>query len=498
MARHWFTDEETRELTTPVAKRIAGALRRGDERAAESLCDELRAERILLHDFFADATTALFTWTAENLGEERLYDMFVFCFEQSARRQVYEVMEADIKRGIEASLLARSCWVSHSCGGAGEHGGSFRIAEDDEKFTFIMDPCGSGGRLWRKGRYEPPTSFGVTSKPYAWSFGREGVPYYCVHCAFMNELLPYRRLGFMTWPVDPPRGAGDACSWHLYKDRRAVPRDYFERSGLVPPERPAPEVSSDRWFSEAQLEEMSRHTPDRILDSLRGGDLGGAHRACRQNAGEFFFLHSLYVNMTVSVLDFLAREAGEEMLGEVISYLYRKCVRDQLASLMESAPRAEAFRSIIRDIFLADTCGGAGFPVPRISIVEDTQRTSVVLDPCGSGGKLVRRRAYRPPGRARRARESLENTAIGLSAGLPLPRRLIEAVMPPVMDYISETRKPEGMGMTGKGYAWSGGREGVPYYCCLCTGFLALSGADWLKVIPPADRRAPCVWLARK
>ena len=98
----WFNEEQIYELTTPVTERIIGSIRQERIDEAIGLCDALREERIILHDFFADACTALYTWIGRNLGEERLKDLFTFSFEQSARRQIYDVMDPALKRGLEA------------------------------------------------------------------------------------------------------------------------------------------------------------------------------------------------------------------------------------------------------------------------------------------------------------------------------------------------------------------------------------------------------------
>ena len=95
-------------------------------------------------------------------------------------------------------------WRAHSSSGVGPNPGAFTITEDDEKFTFAMNPCGSGQRLWRNGRYEGPDGFGVTDEAHDWSYGREGFPLYCTHCTFMNELLPIRWIGQPVYPSDPP------------------------------------------------------------------------------------------------------------------------------------------------------------------------------------------------------------------------------------------------------------------------------------------------------
>ena len=116
-------------------------------------------------------------------------------------------------------------WRAHSCSGTGPHPGAFTITEDDEKFTFEMNPCGSGQRLVRMGRYEGPNALGVTTAAHDWSYGREGFPLYCTHCSFMNESLPIRWIGYPLYPSDPPDDFGrDPCTWYWYKDPADIPR----------------------------------------------------------------------------------------------------------------------------------------------------------------------------------------------------------------------------------------------------------------------------------
>jgi hypothetical protein len=500
MAGSWFSEAERAEMSTPVVKRIKGAIRNGERDRAIALCDDLKEERILLHDFFADGTTALFTWVGKNLGEETLYDMFTYCFEKSAQRQIFDLMNMDMNRGLEAELLVRGCWVAHSCSGAGEHPGAFRLEEDDEKFTFIMDPCGSGGRLWRKGTYEPPRGLAVTSKAYPWSFNREGLPYYCVHCTFLNESMPMRHLGFPTWPVDPPARAGDECRWYIYKDKLGVPQSYYDRYGLVKKRKSSKNRTGDgkRWFTPEQMKDLVRPTPDRIRERLEKGNGKGALRIVREMGGEFFFLHSLYVGMVVSVLDFIARRAGEEGLGEALSFLYEKCIKEQVVPLAKGLDRREALRFIVQNFFLADLSGGAGYPPAKFTVSEDTESVTVVLNPCGSGGKLLRHGSYRPLGAVKKAMEGIENKAMQLAVKLPLPLGLLGSAMPYTIDFFCEMRRPAGIGVTSASHAWSGRRKGMPYHCCLCTSFLEKAGVDWLQVFPPEGRWQPCVWRASK
>ena len=93
-----------------------------------------------------------------------------------------------------------------------------------------MNPCGSGQRLVRNGRYEGPDAFGTTRQAHDWSYGREGFPLYCTHCSFMNESLPLEWIGYPLYPSHPPDDFHtDPCVWHWYKDPADIPAEHAER-----------------------------------------------------------------------------------------------------------------------------------------------------------------------------------------------------------------------------------------------------------------------------
>jgi hypothetical protein len=95
-----------------------------------------------------------------------------------------------------------------------------------------MNPCGSGQRLVRNGRYGPD-GWGVTDEAHDWSYGRKGFPLYCTHCAFMNEIGPINWIGYPVYPSHPPEDfERDPCVWHWYKDPADIPDQHWERYGL--------------------------------------------------------------------------------------------------------------------------------------------------------------------------------------------------------------------------------------------------------------------------
>lgn len=105
------------------------------------------------------------------------------------------------------------------------HFGEITITEEPDKYMVRLDPCGSGGRLVMA------REVGRTKKAYPWSWGRSGIPYYCVHCCLEWEIIPIEMRGYpirVTLPGDKP---GDPCIHFFYKKPELIPEEYFRRVG---------------------------------------------------------------------------------------------------------------------------------------------------------------------------------------------------------------------------------------------------------------------------
>lgn len=224
----WFTDEELRAMARPTLDRAIEALDAGDVAGARRACEEMRHEWGMLHDLMTEAVLGLVTFVQERLGDEGVAAAWEESMERGWRRHV-EAIERLPRRKV-AELLAAT-WRAHSLSGTGEDPASFDIVEDDEKLTFRLHPCGSGARLVRRGLYERE-GYGHTEEAHDWSFGREGMPLYCTHCAFMNESLPLKWTGHALYPLDPPEDYDrDPCRWYWYKDPAAIPERFARRYG---------------------------------------------------------------------------------------------------------------------------------------------------------------------------------------------------------------------------------------------------------------------------
>jgi hypothetical protein len=229
MADRWFTPEQLAEMSRPTMDRAIEALDAGDVETARRLCNAMRHEWRFLHDLMAESTVGLVTFIQERFGEEQVGEAWRDALKRGWKRDTGQILDRDRREVVEA--LAAS-WRAHSTSGVGPEPGAFTVEEDDEKFIFRMNPCGSGQRLWRRGLYEGPDGYGITHEAHDWSYGRKGFPLYCTHCAFMNESLPIKWYGLPLYPSVPPDDFDrDPCTWYWYKDPADIPAEYWERYG---------------------------------------------------------------------------------------------------------------------------------------------------------------------------------------------------------------------------------------------------------------------------
>jgi hypothetical protein len=229
-AERWFSERELVEMSRPTMDRAIDAIKAGDDELALELCEAMKYEWRFLHDVMAESMLGLVDYIQRKLGDEGVGECWEVALRRGWKRDAGKVLDRDRREIVEA--LAAT-WRAHSGSATGPNPGAFTVSEDEEKFTFAMNPCGSGQRLWRNGAYEGEDGYGVTEKAHDWSYGREGFPLYCTHCAFMNELLPIKWYGLPLYPSKPPQDFDhDPCVWYWYKRAEDIPDEYWQRYGM--------------------------------------------------------------------------------------------------------------------------------------------------------------------------------------------------------------------------------------------------------------------------
>jgi hypothetical protein len=124
-----------------------------------------------------------------------------------------------------------------------DHEGSVNMIDEPDRIVMELKPCGSGG-LMRLGdpefdrppATEPPNSLKVTSQPLNMSWGKKGVPHFCMRCCVQEELRGIiDNGGYLTTVVEWPDDPKDPCRWFFYKDLDKIPEKYYTRIGAKKP-----------------------------------------------------------------------------------------------------------------------------------------------------------------------------------------------------------------------------------------------------------------------
>lgn len=201
---------------------------RQDWSAAQDRLKNIQHHHQAFHDMYVHWFAGMLTTFVQEYGDDALAELL---------RASGEEFVGDFERWntftpeqlLEASVFLQ---LSHP-------GGQLRIEEDEEKYTLVQNPCGTGGRLLDEGKYEgdaPYARFGAARPETA---GHEGLPAYCAHCTVWNTMITAKRFGAPHWVIEHP--IHGSCRIHIYKDRSRVPADYLRRLGLEPEERKKPD-----------------------------------------------------------------------------------------------------------------------------------------------------------------------------------------------------------------------------------------------------------------
>lgn len=207
------------ESQNKIAQRIGESLKRKEEEKAIELLELKEREHTSSYNIFLDFILRLCGHILETYGQKGLYEAFRY----SAQQQ-----KSDMAKAIEVPVEAN---VKYAATIFKSLMGKMTIKEDETKFTFIQDPCGSGGRLLRERAYGPPKGYLRIINPEGMTLQRSNFPVWCAHCMIFNGIMMTEWFGFPLWVFEPPVEADDPCILHIYKDKDYIPEEYYEKLG---------------------------------------------------------------------------------------------------------------------------------------------------------------------------------------------------------------------------------------------------------------------------
>lgn len=234
-----FTQSERIELTQTRVQRIRERLKNGNVDVTP-LLDGQRKEWMPWHDFAVVCLAHLYAAALETGGQTYLDELLAQTYEPAfvAGFPRYALLDDESL----AREIART-WNYHCA--------DFRLHEEDERFVFTLDPCGSGGRLLRGQMWRDMFHYGaplspLIADPQPINFMRRDAPSYCTHCAASNraQLRDANDLAvplFFVIDGHAQMAAGMPCRTYVYKrgiDRGCVDPALFHQVGLRAPANP--------------------------------------------------------------------------------------------------------------------------------------------------------------------------------------------------------------------------------------------------------------------
>ncbi len=223
--RRKIRTEDWSELGVSTLIKLKEAIEGGGKEDALELANYLKWEGKPLHDFLRDFAYGLLTYIGDNYGEEEIYKAYRYCGEALRKKSIMKMHTLPLNERVQIQAeVMRAHWS-----GPGEWG-DIHIEEQEDRFVMTLDPCGAGGVMTRTGDIDK-YNFGRTKKAYPWSWGKAGVPYYCVHCCVWSEIQSIEWIGYPIRVAECPENPEEPCAIYFYKSPELIPEKYFLRVG---------------------------------------------------------------------------------------------------------------------------------------------------------------------------------------------------------------------------------------------------------------------------
>lgn len=205
-----------------LAQEAIRAMEAGDASRASALVDEKeRGQYVPLHDRLVRFMAEVFGFVLERFGPAELSRLHRATAE--GQRQGFEKWEQ----------LSPAAFAQATAFLLKQHMGDLEVREDEDKYTIVQAPCGSGGRLRLGGAYAGPEALPFVEGRGPLTVGQARLPVYCSHCPIWNSVAPLEWFGRPHWVFEDPSRPDGSCTLHIYKRREGVPAAYLRQLGAA-------------------------------------------------------------------------------------------------------------------------------------------------------------------------------------------------------------------------------------------------------------------------
>lgn len=212
-----------------------------------------------------------------------------------------------------------------------------------------------------------------------------------------------------------------------------------------------------RKMRQDEVEDLGKATVKTIKEAIDGGRLEEAKELTDYSIAESKGLHDLMCDWVYDLLDKVAKKFGEQAMYEVLkstqeTWMMKRSWKGYLKLSVKE--RVDLTAEVLR----SHRCGPE--QDGDLTIVEDDESISIVMDPCGSGGRM-------------RRGDPVDHT----------PSRL---------------GPPYNFGVTQEAHTFAWSKKDVPYYCIHCavneTVMMENGGHPLWVTEFDHDAQKPCAW----
>ncbi len=217
-----FTGEELKAMGRRHVDKVIDAIESGDMEEAKMQAQRMYDECLAMHDGLVEWVASTLSFIGRRYGDEAVHDAL-----KEGCKSWFEPFADKCK---DASPKHRVKMLAKLLRG---HMMPMTIEEDDEKFTIMMEPCGSGGRLALQNKYEPPCSYYKIVNPQPMTCGQKDLPVYCGHAGILS-IIGIERGGAPVYYEEPSEQIGvKPCKIFVYKDPDDAPAELYAKVGKV-------------------------------------------------------------------------------------------------------------------------------------------------------------------------------------------------------------------------------------------------------------------------
>ncbi len=149
-------------------------------------------------------------------------------------------------------------------------------------------------------------------------------------------------------------------------------------------------MPSNRIFTDYELEQMGKRTSELLDEAIDAGDLQEAKRLNHLMVEEFQIGHDGYLEWVTGLMGYIYREYGDQALYDAMW----KSFGDMFKPMLEAHTRDEL--DIHQKVEMAATMIRSH--AQPMKVVEDDEKITLMMQPCGSGGRLMIENKYEPSG----------------------------------------------------------------------------------------------------